>query len=265
MDIGVVGLGIVGGAVKFGFERLGHNVIPHDIRQDTRLEDTLPAEIIYLCVPTPYGENGQCDTSIVEQVVGELADKLNYGGVIAIKSTLAPGTTEKLQKKYPKAKICHVPEFLRERVAIADFTDNHDVCIIGTDSGQVYEQVKLSHGPYPREFVRLSPTEAELAKYFHNVYNATLITLANGFYDLSNKLGANYTSIKNAIVKRDHITDKYLDCNPNFRGFGGVCLPKDTAAIAFLAKKFNLPAKIFETVLKDNDNYTTTVLEGMRP
>lgn len=264
MKIGIVGLGIVGSAIKYGFEKLGHNVVGHDIKDGTDLEDVLDAEIVYMCLPTPQGEEGNCDTSVLAEVAEELLDKHSYEGVVAIKSTVTPGTTVKLQAQFGNEKICHVPEFLRERAAIIDFTDNHDICIIGTDSEEVFEIVKESHGYYPQKFIKLAPTEAEISKYFNNIYNAMLITFANAFYELCQVKGADYTRIKNAMVQRDHIANKYLDCNENLRGFGGMCLPKDTAAISALVKQLGLPIDLFQAVVDDNKRYKTTVFEGMR-
>lgn len=264
MRIGIVGLGIVGSAVKYGFEKLGHKVVGHDTKDGTRLEDVLDSEIVYLCLPTPQSADGHCDISIIEDVAAELLDDHGFKGIVAIKSTVTPGTTLKLQEKFMTEKVCHVPEFLRERAAIIDFTDNHDVCIIGTDSAEVFEKVKESHGDYPKKFIRLSPTEAEISKYFNNVYNATLITFANAFYEVCQSTGADYTKIKNAMVQRDHIYNKYLDCNDNLRGFGGMCLPKDTAAVSALVKDLGLPIELFQAVVDDNKKYKTTVFEGMR-
>lgn len=264
MNVGIVGLGIVGSAVKHGFEKLGHRVFGHDIKDGTSIEDVLETEIIYLCLPTPQAADGHCDISILDATIAELAGKHSYPGVIAIKSTVVPGTTKMFQEKFGNEKICHVPEFLRERAAIVDFTDNHDLCIIGTDLDQVYDVVKESHGYYPKQFTKLPPTEAEFCKYFNNVYNAVLITFANGMYELCQKTGADYSKVKNAIVQREHIYNKYLDCNENLRGFGGMCLPKDTSALAAMAKDLGLNIGLFETVINDNKNYKTTVFEGMR-
>lgn len=264
MKIGIIGLGVVGSAVRHGFEKLGHQVSWHDIKFESRIENVLDTEVVYLCVPTPSIENGHCDTSIIEEVVRELIVDHAYQGIIALKSTVVPGTTKKLQERHRNQNICHVPEFLRERVAIADFTDNHDLCIIGTESKEVFETIKESHGSFPKTFVQLSPTEAEISKYFNNLYNAVLITFANAFYELCKEYDADYSQIKSAMVQREHIYNKYLDCNENLRGFGGVCLPKDTKAINALVKQIGLPVNLFEAVLKDNENYKTTVFEGMR-
>lgn len=262
MKIGIVGIGVVGGAVKYGFEKLGHHVSFHDTFYNTRIEDVLDTEICFICVPTPPDENGACDTSIVREVVDALA-KRNYNGIVAIKSTVGPGTTRLLQQHYG-FEICFVPEFLRERCAVADFTENHDVCIIGTDSKEVFEKVKLAHGRYPQKFVQLTPLEAEFCKYFNNVYHATLITFANSFYEVCKACGVDYSRVKDAMVNRSHITDIYLDCNENVRGFGGMCLPKDTKAIAHLCRELDVPVNFFQMLLDENNKYRVTVFEGMR-
>ncbi len=263
MKIGVIGLGIVGSAVKFGLESLGHNVKSHDIIYDTKIEDLKDTSICYICVPTPIGKSGVCDTSIVEDVVDQL-HKINYEGIIAIKSTVVPGTTKNLQKKYNNTKICFVPEFLRERCAIADFCENHDLLVIGTSDQNIFTHVKASHGKFPQKVIQLSETEAEFCKYFNNIYNATLITFANSFYEICKASDVDYGKIKDAIVNRKNILDKYLDCNENLRGFGGMCLPKDTSAIAALAKQFNLDIEFFDMILSENEKYKTTVFNGMR-
>lgn len=264
MKIGVIGLGVVGGAVREGFQKLGHNVPYYDIKHnDTTLEDVLDTDICYICVPTPSEFSGKCDTSIVRKVVRDLHEA-GFEGIIAIKSTVEPGTTKSLMEELNSDKICFVPEFLRERCALADFTDNHDLCVIGCTTKEQFEKIKESHGHYPVVFKMLSPTEAEFCKYFSNVYNATLIMFANNFCEICDLMGVNYTNIKNTIINRKHISDAYLDCNDNFRGFGGVCLPKDTKALAHLAKTLGTKGELFAQILEENKKYKLTVLEGMR-
>jgi UDPglucose 6-dehydrogenase len=264
MKIGVLGLGVVGSAVYNGFLELGHKMYFYDpVKKDSKFEDVLSTEICFICVPTPPDDEGFCDTSIVEDSIHKLS-KNKYKGIVAVKSTVVPGTTEKLADKYPHLKVCFVPEFLRERSALIDFIENHDLCVIGTDSTESFEILKKAHGSYPRNFKMVTRTEAELVKYYNNIYNATLIILANSFYEVCEELGASYTDVKNSLVLRDHINDSYLQCNDNFRGFGGVCLPKDTLAIARLVKKLGLDIDFFETILKENSKYKITVYDGMR-
>jgi UDPglucose 6-dehydrogenase len=263
LKIGIVGHGVVGTAVKEGFENIGHEVVFHDIKFNTSIKDIFNTEICYICVPTPSAHDGSCNTSIVESVVEDL-NNLRYQGIIAIKSTVTPGTTKNLQLKYPELKLCFVPEFLRERRATEDFIENHDLCVVGTFCPNIYEKILESHGTLPRKIIKIGETEAELVKYFNNVYNATLITFANSFYELCESLGADYTNVKNAAVEREHINDVYLNCNEDLRGFGGMCLPKDTKSLAFLCLKNDLNVDFFKYLIEENNKYKTTVFKGMR-
>jgi len=262
-NIGIVGDGVVGSAIGYGFQKLGHTVSVHDMKYDTTIDDIKDTEVVFVCVPTPLSEDERCDVRVVQDVMSEL-NAINYTGIIAIKSTVEPGTTRGLRDSYPDLVICFVPEFLRERCAITDFTENHDLCVIGTDDAHVFETIKEVHGNLPKQVVQLTETEAELAKYFSNTYNATVVTFANNFYEICKKLNVEYMNVKNAIVKRDHIVDQYLDCNENFRGFGGMCLPKDTRALNSLSKMLETGGNLFQTVIDENDRYKTTVFRGMR-
>jgi nucleotide sugar dehydrogenase len=262
MKIGIIGLGVIGTACRYGFEKLGHNIKIHDIKMGTSIDDVIDTEINFICVPTPSKDNGSCDTSIVESVVYELKTK-NYSGVIAIKSTVSPTTTEKLIKE-TGLKICFVPEFLRERCAISDFTENHDILAVGSENEDICEIVKKCHGHYPKSYVKLKPTEAELLKYYSNVFNAMKITFANEMYEICKFLNVDYTIIKDSFIKRGTTKDVYLDVNDNFRGYAGVCLPKDTKALDFFIKSQNLDLKLFETINNENDKFKKTVFNGMR-
>jgi UDPglucose 6-dehydrogenase len=264
MKIGILGLGVVGGAVYNGLYELGHEMNFFDpVKKESKFEDVLNTEICFICVPTPPNEEGFCDVTIVEDSIEKLNEN-KYEGIAVVKSTVTPGTTQELADKYPNLKIAFVPEFLRERCALIDFIENHDLCIIGTDSEECYNAIKKAHGNYPRNFKKVTRTEAEIVKYYNNVYNATLVTLANSFYEVCKALDSSYSEVKNCLVLRDHINDFYLQCNENFRGFGGVCLPKDTLAIAKLVEKLDIDVKFFKTILEENDKYKVTVYDGMR-
>jgi UDPglucose 6-dehydrogenase len=270
MRIGIVGHGVVGAAVAAGMERLGHDVKVHDIKYNTSISLMFDREIVFICVPTPETPDGSANTGIVEDVIDKLlgldwAHRTGFNGIVAVKSTVPPGFMASIEAKHEwTERFAFVPEFLREKSAFYDFTEGHDVCIVGTHSGAIADKIFKAHGHYPKSFVHLTPTEAELAKYFSNVFNALRVTFANGFYDVSKALGADYTKIKNALVKRPTIQDIYLDCNENFRGFAGVCLPKDTAAFASLVDKLGVKARIFKTIVEDNKLYKPTVPSGMR-
>jgi UDPglucose 6-dehydrogenase len=262
MKIGIVGLGVVGSALQYGFEKLSHEVLVHDIKLDTNLEDVLSSEVCYICVPTPSKDFGECDTSIVQQVVLELVG-LNYQGIIAIKSTVKPGTTQHLIKQTGK-NIVFCPEFLRERSASLDFVENHDLLAVGSHLEKDFDTIVDCHGHYPKSVRRLLPTEAELLKYMSNVYNAMKVVFANDMYEIAEKLNADYSKVKDAFIQRKTTVDMYLDVNDNFRGFAGFCLPKDTRAISSLCKNLGLDFLLFDAILRDNEKFKKTVWKKMR-
>jgi nucleotide sugar dehydrogenase len=252
MKIGIVGLGAVGTANKHGFEYLGHNVIGHDIRLDTTINDVLDTEITFLCVPTPQADDGSCDTSIIESVIKEL-NLYNYKGIVAIRSTVVPGFTQRMIDTYKNLTICFVPEFLRERCAADDFINNHKLLAIGTHDIWVYRKLVKAHGNLPENTEHLTPNEAEVLKYYNNVYAALRVTFANVMYEICDKLDCDYTTIKNAYIKTGKAVDMYLDVNPSLRGYGGMCLPKDTQAIASLISELGLDLELIKSIHTDNN------------
>ena len=263
MDIGIVGLGVVGTACKNGFEKIGHTVKYHDVKFYTNIEDVLDTEVCFVSVPTPSNEDGSCDISIVEEVVGQLND-LKYKGVLAIKSTVEPGTNKEFREKYKNLRLYFVPEFLRERCATEDFIYNHNILVIGADDEDAFNIIKEAHGDLPVHTVKVNPLEAELVKYFSNNYKALRITFANSFYKLCQELGANYDVVKDAFLFHGVGEGHYLNVNKEFGGFGGTCLPKDTKGLAFLIEKLGLDLNIFKTVVEENDKFIVKVPEGMR-
>ena len=263
MKIGIVGDGVVGAANRVGFERIGHYVTVHDVKYETELEWLTKGEIIFVCVPTPSREDGSCDTSIVESVLEEL-NTLHYRGIIAIRSSTVPGFTQSMIDKYSSLTICFVPEFIRERCALEDFTFNHSLLAVGTDDASVFEKIVRAHGDYPENIVQLRPTEAEILKYYLNLYAATRIIFANAFYEICEKFGANYKAVKDAYILTGRAGDMYLDATPDLRGYGGVCLPKDTKAIIQLMEENNIQLDLFKAVDSDNSKLKTTVFAGMR-
>jgi UDPglucose 6-dehydrogenase len=253
MKIGLLGRGTVGKAVYEGLEYLGHEMCFFDpAYEGSTLADVLDTECVFICVPTDQAANGDCDTSIVDRVVAELAGA-DYKGLISIKSTVTPGTTDRLQAQYANLRLSMVPEFLRAKSALADFVYNHDLLVVGTYNREDADLLIEIHGSFPENIARVSPTEAEVIKYFNNVHHAMSVTFANITYDVCNKLGANYMNVYKAITKRDCINPAYLMANPNMRGYGGHCLPKDTSAWNNLIKNLELPYTLIQSVIDDNE------------
>ena len=262
MKIGIIGIGVVGSACKKGFESVGHNVLIHDIKLGTSVEDLMSAEIIYICVPSPSNKDGSCNTQIVESVVNEI-EVLNFQGVTVIKSTVEIGTTARLAKKYNNNKICFVPEFLRERCAEEDFI-NHGALLIGSENKIVQKAVIDSHGNLPSKVVNMNPTEAEMSKYFHNVFNAMRVVFANEIYEICQHELIDYDRVLNGCLERNDYSDKYLRVDESLRGYAGVCLPKDTKALAAYCNKNDLPLNIFKDIDKSNERLKKTVFKNMR-
>jgi nucleotide sugar dehydrogenase len=263
MKIGIVGLGAVGSAVKQGFEYIGHEVVGHDVKLNTQLSDVLDTEIVYICVGTPSDENGKCYLGAVDATISGLSN-LNYNGIVAIKSTIEPTTTDIYLTRYPHLNICFVPEFLRERCAFEDFVHNNNILIVGTDSDVVYNVVCDTHGTLPVHKMKVKPIEAELVKYFSNTYKAMRVTFANTFGKIAEELGGNYDVIKDAFLFHGIQEGHYLNVNQTFGGYGGMCLPKDVKAMNELVKKHNLDLGIFEFMDKENNKFQKKVPKGMR-
>ena len=264
MKIGIAGWGVVGSAIGEGFRLLGHEVMRHDIKFNTTIDSILNTEINFICVPTPSILNGECDLSIVYETIDDLKSK-KYKGIIALKSTSTPGTTESIIKKYNDKDICFVPEFLKERSALQDFVTNHDILAVGCHTDRAWNSVCKSHAWLPKNIIRMTPTEAEILKYYSNAFNALRVVFANVMFELSNKLNSDYNKILSAFLLRKTASPDYLNCGPDLRGYGGMCLPKDIEAMAHLCKKLGLPFNLFETINHDNNQIKKTVFPGMRP
>ncbi len=262
MKIGIVGLGVVGQASEYGFIKLNHTVIGHDIKLNTKLSDVLETDVVFVCVPTPCNPDGSCNTSIVESVVKELSD-LNYKGLIAIRSTVTPGTTKRLSEQHSTA-VCFVPEFLRERCAIVDFVENNNLLAVGTNEPKNHELIKQCFGDYPKNHAMLSCTEAELLKYYHNSFSALRVVFANEFFEICKKLDSNYTDIKNAMLHSCKLPDVYLDVNDSMRGYSSICWNKDMPALCQLAKELALDLPMMNMIEPANSKFKKTPFEGTR-
>ena len=108
------------------------------------------------------------------------------------------------------------------------------------------------HRSIPKNVKRVSPTEAEIAKYYNNLLNSLKIVFANGMFDVCEALGADYQEVYDAVTLRDNVGKYYLKSSKEFRKFGGACLPKDLSAWSQLVDDLKLPNTIFSAIIKDN-------------
>lgn len=271
MRIAIIGVGIVGGAHKFAFEKLGHDIKFHDPKIDgsqtyKQLAEWRPSAY-YVCVPTPMNKDGSCDTSIVEDVVKQI-HLVDTFATVVIKSTVTPGTTAKLQREYSTLRLAFSAEYLRERCATTDMVENNKLLLVGVAddrSGRVtFEEVVKHHGKYPKNVMMVSATQAELAKYYHNTINALRVVFANEMYDICNKLGQGYTDVKEAVLLSTGLPDIYLDVNENMRGYSSICWNKDIPALLAMCDELGLEVPLLRQIPASNSNYRKTPFSGTR-
>ena len=245
--IGIIGVGYVGGALA--------NVIPKVLLYDKykkigSIEEVNKADIIFICVSTPWTKRVGFDFSAVENAFSILKGKK----IIIIKSTVLPGTTGKMQKKYPQHKVLFNPEFLRQARALEDIKNPSEQIIGYTKKSKSVARETLKILPKaPAEFI-VPAKEAEMAKYFSNVFLSTKVVFANQIYDLCQKLGIDYDSVKEMAKVNPRFSFSHFDIwTDGYRGYSGACLPKDTRSLIQLGDKVGVDLKLLKLVEKINN------------
>lgn len=261
--IGIVGKGYVGGAMYENFkDYFSVEVYDTDPNKRTKELDELVkwAQILFISVPTPMrASDGACDTAIVESVVKQIAD-IDKSKLIVVKSTVPPGTTDRLAKETGMT-ICFNPEFLTEANYIQDFKYQPLIVIGSEDSGaaDILYDLYLEFNQRVRakgQILQVKTAEAEMFKYLANCFLATKVTFLNEMYRLCNTVGVDYNNVA-AIAKMDkrlgHTHWKVPGPDGKF-GFGGSCFPKDMNALAHFADSVGCTQWLITEALYINDN-----------
>jgi UDPglucose 6-dehydrogenase len=215
------------------------------------------AQIIFLALPTPPGEDGSADLKYILGVANDLGKIITEYKVIIDKSTVPVGTADKVTAAIAKnAKVefdvVSNPEFLREGVAVDDFM-KPDRVVIGTTSEKAIKILNELYAPFVRQgnpIIFMDEKSAELTKYAANSFLATKITFMNEIAQLCEKLGADVDMVRKGIGSDERIGRRFLF--PGI-GYGGSCFPKDVQALAKSSSEVNYEFKILEAVMEVNE------------
>lgn len=260
-NIGVIGWGFVGQATGKGLAKNKKNKIFVYDKQRTSpltLEEVVKkSEFIFICVPTPmHSDYSGMSMAIVEEVAGQIAKVAKGTEKIAIvKSTVLPGTTKGFIKKYPKVNWVMNPEFLTQNNANWDFAHPYRT-VLGVSGQRTGDRLKKLYRtilPKDHPFYVMDVTSAELTKYMSNNILAAKVLLADEFYFLANKVGANYEDVRKAVEADPRIGTHLRVPGPDGDvGFGGACFPKDMIGILGLAKKLKVDMSALSAVWQKN-------------
>jgi len=298
MNIAVVGTGYVGLVSGTCFAETGNNVICVDIDKNkvermrngevpiyepgleilferntkqgrlkftTDLKEAIDsAEIIFLALPTPPGEDGSADLSYILGVAKDLSKIITDYKVIVDKSTVPVGTSERVHAAIAEGisedlfDVVSNPEFLREGVAVDDFL-KPDRVVIGTDSERARDVMRRLYEPFVRQgnpIYFMDERSAEMTKYAANSYLATRISFMNEIANLCEKVGANVDNVRIGMGSDSRIGKRFLF--PGI-GYGGSCFPKDVQALAKTAAQNDYEFKILNSVMNVNSGQKTVL------
>ena len=262
MKIGIVGQGYVGCAVKEVFSK-HYETNTFDLNGDctcTDIEDLVAAsDIIFVCVPTPMKKDGSCDTSIVESVVKDIDETVQCftnkdHKIVAIKSTVTPGTTNRLNKKYKNITVIFNPEFLTEANFIDDFKNQNRI-IIGGERPSTTKLRQVYSLAFPNvKIVKTGSITAEMVKYFTNTFLATKVSFANEMKQICDGLNIDYDKVVEYSTYDERLGKSHWAVpGPDGKlGFGGSCFPKDLNALIKTAEELDIFTNVLNSVWDTN-------------
>jgi UDPglucose 6-dehydrogenase len=226
------------------------------------------AEIIFLALPTPPGDDGSADLSYVIGVAGEIGKLLTGYKIIINKSTVPVGTAEKVRNEISKSykgefDVVSNPEFLREGFAVDDFM-KPDRVVIGTSSEKAKKILSELYSPFVRQgnpIYFMDERSSEMTKYAANAFLATKITFINEIANLCERVGANVDMVRIGIGSDERIGKRFLFAGI---GYGGSCFPKDVKALAHTAEENKYYFQILKSVMDVNEKQKSIIVEKMK-
>ncbi|EAY25246.1 UDP-glucose dehydrogenase family protein [Microscilla marina] len=245
------------------------NIKQERLKFTTNLEEGIKgAQIIFLALPTPPGEDGSADLKYVLQAASDLGHLLEEYAVVVDKSTVPVGTAEKVHAKIAEnAKVdfdvVSNPEFLREGVAVEDFM-KPDRVVVGTSSEKARKFMEKLYMPFVRQgnpIIFMDERSAEMTKYAANAFLATKITFMNEIANLCEKAGANVDNVRQGIGTDTRIGKRFLFAGI---GYGGSCFPKDVQALEKTANEYEYDFKILKSVMNVNQEQKTKLLPQLK-
>lgn len=250
--IGVIGGGVVGSATQklCGPETVIYD--PHKPEYASNRDAINRCDAVFIGVPTPMSDDGSCNTSIVEEAVAWCAAPL-----IIVRSTVSPGTTDRLVAKYNK-RIVFQPEYLGETVrhVFGDMAERDFVVLGGTTAAvsAAADLYKHYYNAYVRYYFCDART-AEVAKYMENAFYAVKVTFVNEFYDIAAAHGVDFNLLREIWLADPRISRDHTFVYPDARGFSGKCLPKDCNAIVKSCREHGYEPKLMAATLKINQEF----------
>lgn len=232
VKIGFIGQGYIGKNYADDFENRGYSVVRYSLEEPyIQNKDRInECDVVFVAVPTPTTPEG-FDANIVEGALALAKD----GAIVVIKSTVIPGTIASWQEKHPRLILIFSPEFLREATAAEDAAHPYSNIVgLAGESKEHRKAGELLHSilPHAHSNITCTSTEAELIKYAQNVSGYIDIITFNIFYDLAQKLSANWDPILKAMEADPNIPSRFANpVHKSGRGAGGHCLIKDMAAL----------------------------------
>jgi UDPglucose 6-dehydrogenase len=221
-----------------------------------------PAEVVFLCLPTPMGVGGVADLTAVQAVVEEIRADLAAHAVVVNKSTVPVGTSRRTADLLERADVAVVsnPEFLREGSAVRDFL-HPDRIVVGSDSQDAAERVAALYARLGAPTVLTDAASAELVKYAANCFLAIKLSYVNALAELCERVGADIGDVTEGMGYDQRIGQAFLRPGP---GWGGSCLPKDTHALLQVADSADFEFRLLRAAIETNVRQRQRMVDKIR-